>query len=318
MRPMRRKDGRTYELDVRWRGYPRLRLTCGTTNKARAGAMSRTLTALRDAGRRDLLGLLAEHRLTLAEVHDAYTRDPATLEHLKTKAESPQLGALVDEWLAWCRSPAGLSPRTKRPYTPKTVRRYAVSWEGFYAAMPGGREARLSDITRGFVLDYRRVRVRAVGGRKRQDVPGRPVGAATFNRDMAALGAFFTWLEDVKGRRVERPRLPREQEPRGRERWLSAKELGAFQRECPAEWWPFFAILFYTGARLGEVQGLRGADVLLSARRITIHDADRRVKSSAAVRDLPIARALEDALAPHLARLGPEPADLVFPGEFAS
>ena len=48
MRPMRRKNGRTYELDVRWRGYPRLRLTCGTTNKARAGAMSRTLTALRE------------------------------------------------------------------------------------------------------------------------------------------------------------------------------------------------------------------------------------------------------------------------------
>lgn len=317
MRPMRRKDGRTYELDVRWRGYPRLRLACGTTNKARAGAMARTLTALRDAGRRDLLGLLAEHRLTLAEVHDAYTRDPATLEHLKAKAESPQLGALVDEWLAWCRSPAGLSPRTQRPYTPKTVQRYAVSWEGFYSALPKGRNARLSDITRGFLLDYRRIRVRATGGKERKDVPERPVSAATFNRDMAALGAFFTWLEEVKGRRLQRPRLPREREPRGRERWLSAKELGGFKRECPAEWWPFFGILFYTGARLGEVQGLRGADVLLSARRIAIHEGERRVKSSAAVRDLPIPQSLEDALAPHLARVGPGPADLVFSGEFA-
>lgn len=318
MRPMRRKDGRTYELDVRWRGYPRLRLACGTTNKARAGAMGRTLTALRDAGRRDLLGLLAEHRLTLAEVHDAYTRDPVALEQMKAKAESPRLGALVDEWLAWCRSSAGLSPRTKRPYMPKTVRRYAVSWEGFFAALPKARDARLRDITRGFVLDYRRVRVRARGGRKRQEVPNRPVSAATFNRDIAALGALFTWLEDVKGVSVERPKLPHEQEPRGRERWLSAKELNTFQQECPAEWWPFFAVLFYTGARLGEVQGLRGADVLLSARRITIHEGERRVKSSAAVRDLPIPQAFKDALASHLARVGPEPADLVFPAEFQS
>src|SRR5260370_19928048 len=129
MRPMRGKDGRAYELDVGWRGYPRLRLACGTTNKGRAGAMGRTLTALRDAGRRDLLGLLVEHWLTLAEVHDAYTRDPVALEQMKAKAESPRLGGVVGEWLDWCKSPAGLSPRTKRPYTPKTVRRYRVSWE---------------------------------------------------------------------------------------------------------------------------------------------------------------------------------------------
>ncbi len=159
--------------------------------------------------------------------------------------------------------------------------------------------------------------MRATCGRKRKAVEDRPVSAATFNRDIAALGAFFTWLEDVKGLRVERPKLPHEQEPRGRERWLSAKELSTFQQECPAEWWPFFAVLFYTGARLGEVQGLRGADVLLSARRITIHEGERRVKSSAAVRDLPIPQALKDALASHLARVGPEPADLVFP-EFQS
>ncbi len=138
MRPMRRNGGRNYELDVRWRGYPRLRVACGTTNKARAGAMGRTLTALRDAGRRDLLGLLATHRLTLAEVHDAYTRDPVALEQMKAKAESPRLGAVVDEWLDWCKSPAGLSTRTKRLYTPKTVRRYRVSWEGFFAALPLG------------------------------------------------------------------------------------------------------------------------------------------------------------------------------------
>jgi integrase len=39
------------------------------------------------------------------------------------------------------------------------------------------------------------------------------------------------------------------------------------------------------------------------------------VKTKEAVRDLPIAPALEQALAGHLARVGPGPDDLVFPGD---
>lgn len=50
-------------------------------------------------------------------------------------------------------------------------------------------------------------------------------------------------------------RVPRERESRGRERWLSSEELARFQTECAPHWWPFFAMLFYTGARLGEAQG---------------------------------------------------------------
>jgi integrase len=141
-------------------------------------------------------------------------------------------------------------------------------------------------------------------------VPGRSVSAATLNRDFAALGAFLTWLRDIEGVAVERTPLPRERESSGRERWLSAEELAAFETACPDEWWPFFATLFYTGARLGEVQGLRGADVLLSARRISIHEADRRAKTREAVRDLPIAGHLERALAKHLTRVGPGAYDL--------
>jgi len=83
---------------------------------------------------------------------------------------------------------------------------------------------------------------------------------------------------------------------------------------CPADWWPFFALLFYTGARMGGAQGLRGGDVLMHAKRIVIHEAPRRVKTREAVRDLPIAPALERALAGHLARVAPGPDDLVFPG----
>ncbi|MDQ3207104.1 MAG: site-specific integrase [Gemmatimonadota bacterium] len=181
--------------------------------------------------------------------------------------------------------------------------------------LPQGREATLADLTRGFVLDYRRSRTRATGGRKRLEVQGENVSPATLNRDLAALGAFLTWIRDVEGLTVERVRMPRERESRGRERWLSPEELARFAAHCPADWWPFFATLFYTGARLGEAQGLRGGDVLLHAKRLLIHEGSRRVKTKEAVRDLPIAPPLEHALAGHLARVGPGPDDLVFPDD---
>ena len=144
---------------------------------------------------------------------------------------------------------------------------------------------------------------------------GENVSPATLNRDLAALGAFLTWVRDVESLTVERPRMPRERESRGRERWLSREELACFAAHCPAEWWPFFSTLFYTGARLGEAQGLRGGDVLLHAKRRLIHEGSRRVKTKEAVRDLPIAPAPGQSLAGHLARVGPGPDDLVFPGD---
>ena len=310
------KRGSVFHLDVRWRGYPRLRLSTGTTIRARALAMARTLEALRDAGRRDLIGLLASRRLTLLELHEAHQKRGDELEQLKVRAESPCLGELVDKWLEWLKSPAGISPRTRRRYSLRTVQQYGVSWRGFYSVLPQGRRARLSDLTRGFVLDYRRTRQRATGGRARKVVPGRPVSGATLNRDMAALGAFLSWARDIEGLAFDRPRVTHERESTGRERWLSPTELSAFESACPAEWWPFFATLFFTGARLGEVQGLRGGDVLWHTKRLTIHEAERRVKSRESVRDLPVPLALEDALAAYLTRVEPGPHDLLFPGDF--
>lgn len=309
MSPYKRPDGATYYVDVRWRGWPSLKLSTGTTNRERAGAMEGCLRALKRANRRDLLGLLVGGRVTLPGLFDAWERRSDELEQLKVKAESPNLGGLVDTWLAWLRSPAGVSARTRRRITPKTVTRYAVSWSGFFAVLPGGRDARLSDLTRGFALDYRRTRTRATGGRRRLP-SARPLSAATINRDLAALGAFLRWAREEKGLPVPAIKLPREREFQGRERWLSAEELAAFARACPLEWWPLFAMLFYTGMRIGEARGLRGADVLLHARRILLHEGERRLKTKEAVRDLPIPEPLERALAAHLARMSPGPADL--------
>ena len=318
MSPFKRVDGTTYYVDLRYRGFRRVKLSTGTTTKARAEAMEHMLEALKRAGRRDLFELLATRRLTLPDVFAAWEQRGDELEHLKARAESPTLGGLVERWLAWLRSPAGVSTRTRRRYAERTVQQYAVRWEGFFSVLPRAREARLSDLTRGFVLDYRQSRTRATGGKKRVAHPDRPLSGATINRDLAALGAFLTWIRDVEGLRVERPALPRERESSGRERWLSGDDLAAFERACPAEWWPFFAALFFTGARLGEVQGLRGADVILHAKRLTIQEADRRLKTKESVRDLPISEPLERALADHLVRVEAGPSDLVFPGEYQS
>ena len=315
MSPYKRPDGTTYYVDLRWRGFPRLKLSTGTTTQARAAAMEHMLAALKRSGRRDLRELLAAGRLTLPDVFDAYEQRGDELEQLKARTESPALGGLVDEWLAWARSPAGVSSRTHRRMTARTVQRYAVSWQGFFVVLARGREAQVSDLTRGFIADYRASRQRATGGKKRIVHPDDPLSGATLNRDLAALGAFLRWLREVKGLAAPPLKFDRERESQGRIRWLSAEELTAFERACPAEWWPLFAMLFYTGMRIGEAQGLRGGDVLLSARRVTIHEGEHRVKTRAAVRDVPIPGVLERALAPHLARLAPGPDDPLFPGE---
>jgi hypothetical protein len=61
-------------LELRWRGYPRLKVSSDTTNKRRAYDMERTLYAPRHAGRRDILELLHAGPLRLPEMHDAYTK----------------------------------------------------------------------------------------------------------------------------------------------------------------------------------------------------------------------------------------------------
>jgi integrase len=168
-----------------------------------------------------------------------------------------------------------LSPKTRRPYAASTVERYAASWTRLLAVLPRGREATLNDLTRVFVADYR-------VSRKRDGCEG-----ATINRDLCALSAFFTWLEEEREVEVTRPHYRHEEESAGRERWLSADELRGLLEALPAPWRPFFALMAYTGLRLGEVIGKRGApalrwgDVRLSERRLTVQSRTRRSRPRA-------------------------------------
>ena len=151
----RRNDSPNWYTLIRWKGYPVLSLPTGTPIKARALAIERTLFQLRGNGRRDILELLATRWLNLVDVHEAYLRDPAALEQRVQTVASPTLGPLVDDWLAWPKSPGVLSPKTRRPYAGSTVARYKASWGRLLNVVPRGREATLNDLTRGFVADYR-------------------------------------------------------------------------------------------------------------------------------------------------------------------
>jgi integrase len=303
----RRQDSPNWYTLVRWKGYPVLSLSTSTSNKARAVAIERTLYALRGNGRRDILELLAAKRLRLVDVHESYLRDPGALEQRVQAVASPVLGPLIDDWLAWLRSPGVLSPKTRRPYAASTVERYAASWGRLLAVLPRGRDGTLSDLTRGFVADYRVAR------------KGEGCEGATINRDLCALSAFFTWLEEERELDVTRPQYRHEEESAGRERWLSADELRGLLEAIPAPWRPFFALLAYTGLRLGEVvakngkPALRWGDVRLSERRLTVQSRTRRLKTSSSSRDVPLPDSLVQLLAAHRVTTPGGPADAVFP-----
>jgi integrase len=264
------------------------------------------LDGLKDAGRLDVLRLLAERKLRLADVHEDYVRNPAALQHRLAAIASPALGPLLDQWFAWLDDPATLSSKTKRPYAPKTTQRYKVSWARVLALIPRGREATLADMTKGFLADFR-------AQRRREGASG-----ANINRDLCAVAAFLTWCEQEQEINVRRPAVPRERESAGREQWLDAAELSQLEAALPRSWWPLFATLAYTGLRVGEAQGLCWSDVRLSDQVITVHDRRRRLKTSASARVVPIAVPLARLIAEHRTRYPGGPADPVFLHPFGS
>ncbi len=203
-----------------------IRVATGTRNKARAQAMEHTLRALKDAGRRDIFALLADGRLRIQDVHDDYHRNPAALLQRVAQAQSEAVGPLVDTWLAWLEDPATLSPKTRRRYSARTIVGYRWCWDQVLKLLPRGRASAVTDLTTGFVADYRARRLRA------------GASGPTVNRNLTALSAFLTWCETERGLSIERPKMPHEREHDGRERWLSAEELAQLQRAVPTEGGP--------------------------------------------------------------------------------
>lgn len=129
-----------------------------------------------------------------------------------------------------------------------------------------------------------------------RDADGNPIfkkkagqrSGATLNRYLVALAALFTWAKrqrlvprsfDAPTRHVEK-----HQESRGRVRYLSDDERGRLLAACKESAWPrlhvFVLMALTTGARRGELLGLRWCDVDMERGEAVLHDTkngDRRV-----------------------------------------
>jgi integrase len=193
-----------------------------------------------------------------------------------------------------------------RPFSPRTVQGYRWCWDQLLELLPQGRASKLTDLTTGFVADFR--------ARRRA---GRTSGP-TINRNLTALSAFLSWVEHERGVAIARPRIPHEREHPGRDRWLSAEEIHALQAATVAPWWTVYALLIYTGLRWSEAAGLIWAEIRLADRRITVGRQQQRVKTEASVRDVPIPEPLAELLAAHRLRHPGGPAEHVFPAPLSS
>lgn len=144
---------------------------------------------------------------------------------------------------------------------------------------------------------------------------GGPRSPATVNRSLAALSAVFRaavrewhWLDNTP-----MPAVSRGAESPGVVRYLSHDERKRLLDACRASWaatwlYPLVLLALATGARRGELLGLKWADVDLQRRQVVFHVTKNRER-----RAVPVAGVALDALG-KLAGDAPDQARLVFEG----
>lgn len=84
-------------------------------------------------------------------------------------------------------------------------------------------------------------------------------------------------VEDSKNIETPRPKVVREREPSGRERWLDTDEISRLRSVAEPDWWLLFAVLLYTGVRIGEAQGLNTVPTSLTAPQLIGHSTPNMV-----------------------------------------
>lgn len=296
MSPFKRKGSPVWYIRHEVVGVGNITRSTKTKNKAVAQQYDRLVRDLRAQNRLDVLRLLKEGQLTLADLHQ--NQLPAQLATLIGQLTSPEVHPLIDEFLKMAGRDTGLRDRS--------VQRYATSWKRIRALLPAG--ARLSHLSIGFVAEFKRRRYADAA------TAGKELSPATLNRDLAAIGAFLRWCVEGKGIAVDRPALKYQRESKGRMRWLSAEELAAFRGHCPTKWRPLFELLFATGMTVSEALGLRRTDIDTRHRRVSIHEeSGRKLKRESRVRDLSFPSGLVPVLEQHLRTVEPGPNALVFP-----
>jgi integrase len=184
----------------------------------------------------------------------------------------------------------------KRPNTIAAQRSHLNWWDERVGHM------RLADMTPAVIVEHR-------------DLLRQTFGPATTNRYLSTLSHAFTvalreweWLDDTPFRRVSK-----QQEPRGRVRFLSDSERQCLLDACHQSDHPHLYIIVVsalsTGARKMEILTLRWDNVDLQRGMITLHDTKNKER-----RSLPLAGLALQLVRDH-ARVRRIDTDLVFPRE---
>ena len=211
-----------------------------------------------------------------------------------TEAQRRTLAELIDRYIR------DVIPRKSRWAREQAIQ--LVWWRAELGALS------LIDVTPARIAEARDKLARDVTARGGQRGPG------TVNRYLAALSHAFAvavkewgWLEDSPLRKVTRPR-----EPRGRVRYLSDDERGRLLEECRKSGSPdlYCAVVLAlsTGARRGEILGLRWGQVDFARRAITLLET-----KNGEIRSLPLVGHAFDLMVGR-AKVRRIDTDLVFPG----
>jgi integrase len=159
-------------------------------------------------------------------------------------------------------------PTKESGKTQKNVRAYLSWWK----TQIGGRT--IANVTAAVVSEYRR---------KLQQAParyGRTRGPASVNRYLAALSSCFAaavkeygWAEYNPVRNVAKLG-----EPKGRIRFLSDDERAHLLEACKADadLYAIVVLALSTGARQGEILGMRWPDVDLKRGTVLLHDTKNK------------------------------------------
>jgi hypothetical protein len=89
---------------------------------------------------------------------DSSPLPPLARRWCRKPSTTPSASPLLDAWYDWLEDPATLSPKTRCPFSPKTIQAYRWCGDQLLALLPSGREAQLTDLTPGFVADFRALR----------------------------------------------------------------------------------------------------------------------------------------------------------------
>lgn len=130
----------------------------------------------------------------------------------------------------------------------------------------------LADVTPPLIAERKGILARGTTSRKRRRSP------ATVNRYLTSLSHAFSvavqewgWLETNP-----MPKVRKLKEPRGRARILSEKERDSLLKACrnseDRRLYPLVVLALSTGARRGELESLRWADVNLNAGTAVLHN----------------------------------------------